>query len=341
MTVPRKRVSFLSMAGDAQNALREMVVDQPRQWVADARARMQDLPKTNFDLGCEFADEGKWFDAAFRFRVTLFLQPDYPQAWYNLGCCYYRLGKEEKAKDALLKALEQAPGNTSTIFMLASIDPDVLPAAKRPTRMPESLVGGFFTSVAEGYDIEEAKSKYNAGKVMYDLLKPLVGAPNPVVVDLACGTGIAARPWRAAASSITGVDVTPAMLAQADKATHAEKKLFDQVIAADVNSLPQTLVDGTADLVLLVNSAQFIGDLSGTIQNAARLMAPQGVFALTIEPYRSAGFGVSSDTSRFGHSATYVKQTAANAGLALIKEVPVFLYPETSVQALVFSKGNK
>lgn len=340
MTVPRKRVLFVSMASEAQTALREMVVDQPRQWLANARASMQDLPRTNFDLGCQFADEGKWFDAAFRFRVTLFLQPDYPQAWYNLGCSYHRLGKEEKAKDALLKALEQTPGNVNTIFMLASIAPDALPPAKRPTRMPDSLVTGFFTSVAEGYDIEEAKSKYNAGKVIYDLLKPLVTSPNPVVVDLGCGSGIVARPWRAAASAITGVDMTPAMIAQAQKATHAEKKLFDQLVTADVGNLPQTLADGTADVVLLVNVAQFIGDLTTTLQGAARLLAPQGVLALTVEPYRTAGFGVSSETSRFGHSNSYVKQAATNAGLTLVKEVPVLLYPETSVQALVFSKGN-
>lgn len=336
----RKRVSFVTAAEEAKSALRDVVVEQPRQWIENIRERMRDLPKTNFDLGCRFAEEQKWFDAMFRFRVTLFLQPEYPQALYNLGCSYYRMGKPEKAKEALLKALAQAPGNVNTIFMLATIDPSALPPEKRPTRMPESIVTGFFGSVAEGYDIEEAKNKYVAGKMLHDLLKPLVTAANPVVIDLGCGTGIVSRPWRAAASSITGVDITPAMIAQAEKATHAEKKLFDQLLTADIAKLPQTLPQGTADLVLIVNVAQFVGDLAGVMQGAAGLLNPQGMLAITVEPYRTAGFGIAADTSRFGHANSYVKQQAANAGLTPVKEVALVLYPDTPVQALVFAKGT-
>lgn len=341
MKPARKRVSFLDMFREAETELRAVFIERPQEWVKTARERLRDLPKSNFDLGCEFAEMGKWFDAIFRFRMALYLQPNYPQAWYNLGCCYFRTGKHDKAREALLKALNQEPTNTNAIFMLATIDPAALPQGMRPTQMPESMVTGFFGAMAQGYDIAEATSQYQAGKVIYDLLRPLVPTPNPVVVDLGCGTGIVSRPWRATAKEIIGVDVTPAMIALAAKASHVDKKLFDALVPANITALPESLHTAQADLVLLVNVAQFVGDLSSTLQNAARLLGPQGVLVLTVEPYQATtGFGLSSATGRFGHSAAYVQQQAAASGLKLVKESSVALYVGSTIQAFVFSKGT-
>lgn len=341
MALPRKRVSIGDRLGEAQDALYDLVVEQPKAWLAQARERMRDLPKANFELGCNFAERGHWLDALFRFRVVVFLQPNYPQVWYNLGCCYFRTGRLPQAKQAFVKALAQKPGDTESLFMLAAIDPASVPVGQRPTRMPLSLVTGFFSSLAEGYDIAEARQQYQAGKVIHELLRPLVKNPAPVVVELACGSGIVARPWRAAAKEMVGVDVTPSMVALAKKATHAEKKLFDHVITADVAQLPETMTPQQADLVLLINAVQFVGDLGEVFKGATRLMKPGAVLAITVEPHsESAGFGLSRETGRFGHSAAYVKQAAAGAGLALVKETSVALYPELPVQAFVFSKGG-
>jgi predicted TPR repeat methyltransferase len=342
MAESRKKLSLTRLFSGNGISWREWLIDQPAAYLALARERMKDLPKTNYDLGFRFAGEGKWMDAIFRFKVVLFLNPNYPNANYNLGCCYMRTGKAVEAKAAFIKALQQNPANVDATFMLASLDANAVPAGQRPTRMPADMVTGFFAAQAEGYDITEANNRYQAGKVIYDLIKPQVKTETPVVLDLGCGSGIAARPWRAAAASIRGVDITPSMLALADKATHAEKKLFDGLSTADLAQLPAELTNGTADIVLLVNVVQFIGELSTTLNGAAQALKPGGMLVVTVEPFGlPAGYGLVAATSRFGHSNAYVKQMAASAGLTPVSESSVELYVGVPAQALVFTKGTK
>ena len=338
----RKRVSFQAAANDAGGALRDLFIEQPKAFFRDARERMRDLPKSNYELACRFAEQGKWFDAMFRFRMTLFLQPAYPNALYNLGGVYVRMGRTAEARATLLKVLRQTPGNTEALFMLSSIDPNAVSANQRPSQMPMGMVTGFFTNNAQGYDLLEAGNKYQAGKVMHDLAKPFMKAVAPVILDLGCGSGIAARPWRLTAARIHGVDVTPAMVELAQAATHAEKKLYDEVTVGDARSLPASVAAGTADIVLLVNVVQFVGDLSAVLSTAATALMPTGLLLLTAEPTTlTSGYGLVGASARFGHSAAYVKQAAGAAGFTLVKESSVELYAGVSAHAYVFSKGSE
>lgn len=338
MKPTRKRVSLTEMIGDAETALHAALA-QPITWIATARTRLQHLPKTNFELGCRFAEQGALFDASLRFRITLLLAPDYPHAWYHLGCCYYRLGKTEKAKHALQKALLQGAEGTHASYMLATLDASALPAGQRPSRMPPDLVIGFFTSMAAGYDIEEATRHYHGGKAMHELLAPLLTTPTPSVLDLGCGTGIAARPWRAAAREITGIDLTPAMVSLASKATHAERPLFDRLLTGDLVHLPASIPSASIDLALMVNVSPYLGALEDVFAHIAQRLAPGGLLALTLEPFTGPGYGLVAATSRFGHSTVYAKDAAAQAGLELRTESAVTLYPHTPITALVFGKA--
>lgn len=336
-----KKLSLNQVMGDAETSFREMFIDQPKAWVAAARGRMKDLPKSNFEMGRQFAEEGKWFDAAFRFKMCLKLQPGYPRAAYSLGCCYVRLGKLEEAKAALLEALKQTPGNADVIFMLATLDAKLLPAGHRPTRMPVHLITGYFSSVAEGYDIAEAKAGYQAGKVTHELAAPFVKAANPNVLDLGCGSGIAARPWRAAAADIRGIDVTAAMLALAGQATHAEKKLYDALVAADIADLARANSPSVVDVLLLVNVAQFLGDLGPVFHGISKTLSPEGIAIVTVEPHAIAGeYGLNTQTSRFGHSNEYVKKIAAAEGLQVLKEASVELYAGKPSPAFILGKAR-
>lgn len=341
MKRPRKRVSLIGVAGEAESVLRDVFIDQPKAWIAQARERMKDLPKTNSDLGLRFAEEGKWFDAAFRFRVTLMLDANYPRAAYNLGCCYLRLGKPAQAREALLKAQKLTPGNSDVIFMLAAVDPKALAPGQRPTRMPMNLVTGYFNSVANGYDISEAQGNYQAGKVVAEFVDGALTNPAPNVLDLGCGSGIAARPWRAAAASIHGIDVTPAMLTLAERATHADKKLYDTLLLADVSDLANASAANTIHLALLVNVAQFIGDLVPVLQGISKALAPGGLAVITTEPYPAGGeFGLNPSTSRFGHAPEYTKKVVSAVGLTLVKEATVELYQGVPAQAYLVRKES-
>jgi predicted TPR repeat methyltransferase len=337
----RKKTSLAQSCKESKQALRETFLERPARWVDETRSRLDNLPKTNFDLGVKFTEEGKYRDALFRFRVTRFLQPSYPMLHLEEGNCYYRMGKMDEASKALLLALKETPNNPLIPLMLESIDPALLPADKRPKRMPASLVIDFFSGMAATYDIDEAKQGYQAGKLVHDLARPLVAATNPVVIDLGCGTGIASRPWRAQAASIHGVDVTPAMVALAEKATHAERRLFNGLFNVDLLTMPTTIELPTADLVMLVNVVQYLGDLAPVMQRVATLMQPAGILVMTVEPHTTpSGYGISLDSGRFTHGAEYVIKAASAAGLKLVKQQPLAMYPDIVSQGYVLTKGG-
>ena len=332
---------MVSILGDAESAIHQVFYEQPKEWLIGARERMKDLPKTNYELGCKFAQMGKWHDAMFRFRIALYLQPDYPAALYNLGCCYYQIGQRDKARDALQKVLQKEPGNQDALVMLSAIDPQAVPANLRPQSMPRDLILKFFSSIAPDYNQAEAASQYRGGVAVADVVKPLLPPSNMTVVDLGCGTGIASIPYRATAQHITGVDMTPAMVAAAQAEMYQERKLFDRVVEADIANPGDAISAGSADLVLLVNVAQFVGALNGVISAAAKMLKAGGFMAITVEPYSGTdGFGLVVDSGRFGHTPNYVQQQAAAQGLSFVKEARLALYPETQAQLMVFRKGN-
>ena len=337
-----KSVSIFGFVNEAEAFLRTTFYDQPKAWLIDAREKARDLPKTNFELGCYFADEGKWHDALFRFRMTLYFRKDYPQALYNLGYCHYQLGHFDKASSILKQVLRQTPSHTDAAFLLSSIDPNAVAPAQRPQTTPRPMLIAFFSGLAKDYNQIEAHNQYRGGVTVAEQVKPLLPASDISLVDLGCGTGIASIPYRSIAKRMVGVDVTPAIVAQARTEGTAEKKLFEEVIEADLVSLGDRLEANAADLALLVNVAQFVGALETTIAGAAKVLKTGGHLAMTVEPYpRAEGFGIVEKTGRFGHSDAYVKQVANAAGLEVVKTLEVALYPETSAELLIFRKGSR
>lgn len=341
MAIPRNKQSFMSAFAGFDTTLRSMVVDRPKAWALATREKLRNLPQTNFDLGCDFAERGQWKDAAFRFRVALYLKPDYAQAHYNLGCCQLRMGERAKARQSFLAALRLVPSHGDAIFMLSAVDPNAVPADRRPYRMPVGMVQPFFTAIAEPYEALEARNNYQGGRVVFDAVKPLLDAPRDlVIVDLGAGTGLASRPWRPLAKEIVGVEFTPAMANQARLMKVADAPLFDRVLEEDIYDVSASAAPlATADLVLAVNTVQFLGNLQPLFTSLAAKLKPGALVAITIEPFSAAaGYGVNLETGRFGHHPEYIKLTARNAGLTLKQEGRAALYPNFTGQWFAFGK---
>lgn len=340
MATPRNKQSILSAFSGFDTTLRTLFVDRPQAYVTGIREKLKNLPRTNFDLGCDFAEQGKWKDALFRFRVAIYLQPNFAQAHYNLGCCQLRLGQRAQARQSFLTTLKLQPNHADAVYMLSSVDPNSIPAERRPQRMPINLVQPFFTTMAPQYDAVELGNNYQGGRVAFDALKPLLEKTRDLmIVDLGCGTGIASRPWRPVAKEIVGVEFNPAMANVARLTKIADVPLLDRVLEEDIAEGQTTAPLADADIVLLVNSAQFLGNLQPIFTTLANRMKKGALFAVTIEPFSApAGYGVNVETGRFGHHPEYIKLTAKNAGLELKQDTRVQLYPSFNAQLFIFGK---
>ncbi|MFF8946610.1 class I SAM-dependent methyltransferase [Streptomyces sp. NPDC014864] len=122
--------------------------------------------------------------------------------------------------------------------------------------------------------------------------------PGAVVLDLACGTGFAARAAAARvgpSGRVFGADVNEGMLKVA-VARHPRMYPDIEFTAAPADRLPYA--DATFDAVVCQQGAQFFPDLDAALAEAARVTRPGGRFAATVwadralSPYFDAQYAV-------------------------------------------------
>lgn len=323
--------------------LRHYVYDRPRAYLHAVQGKLRNLPETNFQLGCRFAEEGKWTDAMFRFKVAIYLKPDYAQAHYNLGCCHLQMQRFSDAKAAFRTALRYQPHHAEALFMLSGLDPHSVAATALPKHMPAEMITGFFTQMAPDYDRVSEFNQYHGPRLVTDAVRPFLTRTEGLkLLDLGCGTGLAAKPWRPLSKESTGVDMTPAMVTAAHAARQGDNPVYERVLNHDISAIPVDAIEAASqDVVLCIDTAQFVGELSPMMVTVARVLAAGGLFVLSIEPAQvPAGFGVNPQTGRFGHTVEYVKATAARHGLTLKRDAQVALYASLAGHLFVFSKAG-
>jgi predicted TPR repeat methyltransferase len=135
------------------------------------------------------------------------------------------------------------------------------------------------------------------------------------VLDAGCGTGLCGPLLRPYARRLSGVDLSPAMLAKA-----RQKKSYDVLARADL-ATPGTLPLGPFDLVVSSDVLVYFGDLDGVLANFARLLRPGGWVVLTVE---DAGVPLAtgwilSPSGRHKHSLAYLDTTLRKVGFATPK----------------------
>lgn len=313
-----------------------------RSFMATFSERISNLPQTNYDLGRSFAERGQVKDAAFRFKVAVYFAPGFTQAWYNLGCCQLALGQKEKAVQSFRKTLALDPVHEDAKFMLVTIDPNLLPLHERPQRMPSHMMEGFFARIAPQYDALEAQMQYAGPALLYQKLRGLLGRGDVRMLDMGCGTGLSAAPWRKEASYIAGVDATAGMVQLARQAQVDGRPVFDVLDVQDAN-LPHAQIPGGAyELVIALNVLPYAGEPTGFVTNMARSAAEGGMVAFSFELYSGqGGYGIVPATGRFGHNPDFLKQVAIAAGLRLADQDALEIYPQMKVPLLVFTKVSQ
>ncbi|SHI16999.1 class I SAM-dependent methyltransferase [Streptomyces sp. 3214.6] len=106
--------------------------------------------------------------------------------------------------------------------------------------------------------------------------------PGATVLDLACGTGFAARAAAAQAGPtgrVHGIDIDEDRLELA-RARHPRLYPDIEFTAAPADALPHP--DRSFDVVLCQQGAQYFPDLDAALREAARVTRPQGRFAATV-----------------------------------------------------------
>ena len=244
---------------------------------------------------------------------ALELVPDYASAWFALGALREKLGERDGAIAAYQKAAA-ADAQDRHGALLHLIRLGAAPAAA----MPEGYVRALFDGYAPGFDRALTEG---LGYRAPELLLRAVQAAAPAdrmkfgsLLDLGCGTGLAGAALRPFCDWLVGVDLSPAMLAQA-----RIKGLYDRLVEGEVLDFlgKEAVAKANYHLILAADVFMYLDDLAPVLEAAALVLAPSGLIAFSVETHDGDGV-ILRDTLRYAHGAAHVRSALAAAGLKLV-----------------------
>jgi predicted TPR repeat methyltransferase len=123
--------------------------------------------------------------------------------------------------------------------------------------------------------------------------------------------GAAFRPF---ADWLTGADLSGGMIAKA-----RAKGFYDRLVESDVTAFlnGEAGVAARYDLILAADVFVYFGDLAPVLNATARVLAPNGLAAFTVETHRGDGV-LLRETLRYAHGAAHVRAAVEGAGLKLL-----------------------
>jgi predicted TPR repeat methyltransferase len=241
----------------------DLIADRRYKWALDHAAR------------------GDLAGAADILAQTVELAPAFATAWFALGAIRDNLGDRAGAIAAWEKARDADPED----YHGARLQLARLAAGEVTQAMTEVYVRRLFDQHAETFDQSLLERlDYRGPAVLLAAVEAVAGRPLRIgsMLDLGCGTGLAGAAFRPYVDWLTGVDLSPQMVAKA-----RAKGLYDRLAAAELRQFLAAEADDRARYHLIVAADVFVyvSDLAPVAAAAARVLAPGGRVAFTVETH--------------------------------------------------------
>ncbi len=236
-------------------------------------------------------------------------RPDDAQAWALNGSLLKDLGRSDEAVPALQRAIAlgtNAAANAVNGYLLAS-----LLGRGAPPQPPPGYVQSLFDGYAAGFDEHlVGRLQYRAPAVLTERLAA-TGRRFESALDLGCGTGLCGAALRPLAARLVGVDLSPAMLAQARL-----RHVYDALEAGDLAAHLHARIE-RHDLVVAADVFIYIGDLEAVFAGVRRVLQPGGLFCFSVEQAADTVDYELRPSSRYAQSGRYLRELALRHGLAV------------------------
>ena len=255
-----------------------------------------------FAYGRAAAEDGDFAAAAEMFEQALDKAPDWAPAWFALAEARQALGDPAGAAEAFRKTLEADPADAQG----AGARRALIGAGEPPTALPQAYVRRLFDDYAPRFETHLIDNLDYRGPalIMEALDAAAPGRRFASALDIGCGTGLMGEAFRARVDRLTGVDLSPAMIAKA-----RVRGLYDALAAADAVSWLMRPPAQAFDCVVAADALPYFGALEPFFAACRRALAVGGLFAFSVETFDGDGFRL-GPAMRFAHGLGYVKTTS-------------------------------
>jgi predicted TPR repeat methyltransferase len=294
---PRKYLAFSFLKLDKIN-------DAIKQFSVYLNHEPYDL-EAHYNLGVLLQRQGAWDQAFYHFSEVVKQDPIYSAAHNNLGVLCLKQGRKEAAILHFEKALHQDPSHAGIQYILTA-----LRQGDSPTKAPAAFIEELYDSYAGFYDKHMLQAlDYQVPQWLEDTLKTLWPLrQDKSILELGCGTGLLGKILRSYASFLEGIDLSAAMLKEAEK-----KGDYHRLQHGDFHEVLEGMRENF-DLIVLADALIYTGDLQSIMSNTRAHLKLEGYFILTCELTYRASTYVLNETGRYAHSEEYIKACLHAAG---------------------------
>ncbi len=273
------------------------------------------LADRRFSIAQDLLARGDLAGAADLLVLAIAAAPRFASAWFALGEVRDKLGE----RDAAIAAFQQVCALDAEDRLGAGLHLVRL-GALAAGDMPSAYVRTLFDQYAPRFDAALTEGlDYRGPAVLREAIATACAAERRPLrfadaLDLGCGTGLAGAALRPLTARLTGVDLSERMVARA-----REKKLYDRLATGDLLAFLQAEAREQRRYALVVAADVFayLAWLPGVVAAAARVLAPGGLLAFTVETHAGDDV-VLGEKLRYAHGAAHVRAAVVGAGLRLL-----------------------
>jgi predicted TPR repeat methyltransferase len=309
-------ISIVPDHGPALNNLGVMLM--ARNKVAEAVATYQhairvapDSADFHYNLGNALVKSKDGDGAIVSYQRAIALKPDYALAWQRLAITFIAADQKKEAEAVFKKWLKVKPGNPTVLYLQAACL-----GSDAPDRAPNQYVQQVFDDMADSFDTHLVKNlKYRAPELLMEALAHALPQPagSLAILDAGCGTGLCGPPLRPYAGELTGVDLSPRMLAKAKG-----RKVYDTLTTAELTAFLDQQSQAF-DLIFSADTLCYFGALAPVFTATSNALKPDGFFAFTLEVAEENTVNLKLNShGRYSHTRTYAKEALALAGLEAV-----------------------
>jgi predicted TPR repeat methyltransferase len=259
--------------------------------------------ETYYNIGVILMAQDHHSDALQYFKSVLEKDPNNIETLQNVAAIYLKQGKSNEAINTYRHIIELDPKNDEIRHIIHALS-----GGYTPERSPNAYVKNLFNHYASYYE------KHLQTYLHYDVPDQLVRAIEEEtqcqareqwrILDLGCGTGLLGQKIKHLAGHLTGVDISPNMIQQAER-----KKIYNDLMIGDLNDIFASQAD--MDLVVAADVFTYIGDLDLVFERTYQVLKNGGLFAFTVEKTSENDY-ILQKTIRYAHHKKYLEKLAKN-----------------------------